>query len=117
MEYQYDDSVYVERRISLLESKIGERKKSIEAMKQKMAQYQDEIERKKEENRIIIERRDTLANQLRLYRKAIQLSSKSSKTLLQQTEELFNIENRKIYDLEDQIANSECVLAKKSTIN
>lgn len=111
MEYT-DDSVFIERRISLLETKIGQRKKSIRAMKQKMAEYQNEIERKKAENQRIIAHRDALANQLKAYRKAIQLSSKSQKTLLEYTKELFENENNLLYELEDQIEQSKEILEK-----
>ncbi|KAK8894040.1 hypothetical protein M9Y10_022472 [Tritrichomonas musculus] len=108
----WDESAYVARKINVLEQKIKQREKSIEAMRKKMQQYLSEIEIKKEQNRRLLIKKNALANQLHLYRKAIQLSSKSSKTLKQQTEELFDKENKKIMDIEDQTAELEELLDK-----
>ncbi|OHT13020.1 hypothetical protein TRFO_03426 [Tritrichomonas foetus] len=106
---EYDDSL---ARISFLERKISERQKAINDMEKTIAEYLGKIEEKKIILRETNEKRNKLFSKLYAYRKAIRLSSKSPKSLVDYTKELFDKQNMKIFNIENEIERSNEIIQK-----
>ena len=99
-------------RISYLETKIENRTKEIEIMERKMAELLDEIARKKLVLNQTRQQKIALSSRLYGYRKAVQLSSRSEKSLLEHTKSLFEKQASTNENLDNEIQMAENIVEK-----